>query len=145
MLAFDPILRRDVWIHQVSPGDPPTSATRRDVSRIGRLHWLAGQRGPDEHWDAFEAPSGRPLLAAREPVDWPTLRMWLMDVADELVAAEGDGTLPEVSLAQVWLRDDGHVALLDFHHPLARQDNPTERARTGRSVCWPPSPPMRCR
>ena len=43
-----------------------------------------------------------------------------MDVADELVAAEGDGTLPEVSLAQVWLRDDGHVALLDFQHPAAR-------------------------
>ena len=136
MLAFDPILRRDVWIHQVSPGDPPTSARRRDVSRIGRLHWLAGRRGPDEHWDAFEAPSGRPLLAAREPVDWPTLRMWLMDVADELVAAEGDGTLSEVSLAQVWLRDDGHVALLDFHHPLARQDKPhgTGRARAGPSA-----------
>jgi eukaryotic-like serine/threonine-protein kinase len=131
MLAFDPILRRDVWIHQVSPGDPPTSATRRDVSRIGRLHWLAGRRGPDEHWDAFEAPSGRPLLAAREPVDWPTLRMWMMDVADELVAAEGDGTLSEVSLAQVWLRDDGHVALLDFHHPLARQENPTELGAHG--------------
>ena len=119
MLAFDPILRRDVWIHQVSPADPATSARRRDVSRIGRLHWLAGQRDPDEHWDAFEAPAGRPLLTAREPVDWPTLRTWLMDVADELVAAEGDSTLPEVSLAQVWLRDDGHVALLDFHHPAA--------------------------
>jgi hypothetical protein len=46
--------------------------------------------------------------------------MWLMDVADELVAAEGDRTLPQVSLAHVWLRDDGHVALLDFQHPAGR-------------------------
>src|SRR4029077_8153096 len=67
LLAFDPILRRDVWIHQVSPGDPATSARRRDVSRVGRLHWLAGRRGPDEHWDAFEAPAGRPLLAPPAP------------------------------------------------------------------------------
>ena len=63
MLAFDPILRRNVWIHQRPPGDPATSATRRDVSRIGRLHWLAGQRYADDHWDAFEAPPGRPLVS----------------------------------------------------------------------------------
>ena len=120
MLAVDPILRRNVWIHQRPLGDPPTSARRRDVSRSGRLHWLAAQPSPNDHWDAFEAPPGRPLVAAREPADWPTLRGWLMDLADELVAAEGDGTLPEVSLAQIWLRDDGHVVLLDFHHPTVR-------------------------
>jgi uncharacterized RDD family membrane protein YckC len=125
-LAFDPVLQRDVWIHQVPPVEPVTGVQRRDVSRIGRLHWLAGRREPDEHWDAFEAPAGRPLLGVREPVDWPTLKIWLMDVADECEAAERDGTLSDVHLAQVWLRDDGHVALLDFHYPSVRQEHHTD-------------------
>ena len=36
-VGVDPILRRHVWIHEVAPGTPPVDATRRDVSRPGRL------------------------------------------------------------------------------------------------------------
>ena len=36
-VGIDPILRRHVWIHEVPPGTPPVEATRRDVSRPGRL------------------------------------------------------------------------------------------------------------
>src|SRR5262249_37223780 len=49
--AFDPILRRPVWIHDLSSESPPVAPARRDVNRIGRLHWLAGRRSADENWD----------------------------------------------------------------------------------------------
>ena len=42
--AFDPILRRPVWIHTLSTDSPAVTPARRDVNRIGRLHWLAGRR-----------------------------------------------------------------------------------------------------
>ena len=58
-IGVDPILRRHVWIHEVPPGTPPVDATRRDVSRPGRLYWLAGRRSAAENWDAFEAPRRR--------------------------------------------------------------------------------------
>ena len=67
-VGVDPILRRHVWIHEVAPGTPPVDATRRDVSRPGRLYWLAGRRSPTENWDAFEAPGGEPLLSAQSTV-----------------------------------------------------------------------------
>ena len=68
--AIDPILRRHVWIHEVPPGTPPVEATRRDMSRPGRLHWLAGRRSATENWDAFEAPRGEPFLTASPTSDW---------------------------------------------------------------------------
>lgn len=117
LLAFDPVLRRDVWIHRVPPGDPPTSRARQDVSRIGRLHWLGGQRTADHQWDAFEAPSGRALLTANEPVGWATVKVWLMDLADEFITGERDGSPSSASLQHLWLRDDGRVVVLDFRYP----------------------------
>ena len=116
ILAFDPVLRRDVWIHRVPPGNPQTSRIRQDVSRTGRLHWLAGQRTADHQWDAFEAPSGRPLLAANEPVGWATVKVWLTDLADEFAAGEKDGSPSSASLQHLWLRDDGHLVVLDFRY-----------------------------
>ena len=114
--AFDPILRRDVWIHRLPLGAPEVTTARRDVSRITRLRWLMGQRD-DATFDAFEAPRGRPLLAVNEPIDWPTLREWLRDLSEELARTSQDETLPVVTLANVWVRADGHVALLDFAYP----------------------------
>ena len=64
LVGIDPILRRHVWIHEVPPGTPPVNPTRRDVSRPGRLYWLAGRRSATENWDAFEAPRGEPFLTA---------------------------------------------------------------------------------
>src|SRR5262245_2025475 len=60
VVAFDPVLRRKVWI-QVVPADArPIDSVRRDVSRTGRLHWLTGRRSGTDNWDAFEAPDGQP-------------------------------------------------------------------------------------
>jgi eukaryotic-like serine/threonine-protein kinase len=58
VVGFDPVLRRQVWIHVVSPQTPPIGAVRRDLSRTGRLHWLTGRRNGTDNWDAFEAPDG---------------------------------------------------------------------------------------
>jgi len=63
VVAFDPVLRRRVWIHLVSPRTDSIGAVRRDLSRPGRLHWLTGRRTGSDNWDAFEAPDGQPLLA----------------------------------------------------------------------------------
>ena len=116
ILAFDPVLRREVWIHRLALNDPPTSRARQDVSRSGRLHWLGGQRTTHHQWDAFEAPSGQALLAVHEPVGWTTVKVWLMDIAQEFAAAEHEGTAPLASLRHVWVRDDGHLVLLDFRY-----------------------------
>ena len=79
LVGFDPVLRRQVWIHAVPPGTAATGAARRDISRIGRLHWLTGRRSPDENWDAFEAPDGAPFLTERGlPGGWPAVKLWLL-------------------------------------------------------------------
>jgi eukaryotic-like serine/threonine-protein kinase len=114
--GFDPALRRAVWIHRFPAGTAESSPARRDVSRITRLRWLMGPRD-DSAWDAFEAPRGRPLLAVDEPIEWPMLRGWLIDLGEELARTERDGALPALTLAHVWVREDGHLTLLDFPYP----------------------------
>jgi len=106
-VGVDPILRRHVWIHEVPPGTPAVTAARRDASRPGRLHWLAGRRTAVENWDAFEAPRGEPFLAASPTSDWRQMRRALASLATELEAsAHEDGHTP-LSLAHVWRRADG--------------------------------------
>ena len=117
------------------PAIRQTSRTRQDVSRTGRLHWLAGQRTADHQWDAFEAPSGRPLLAANEPVGWATVKVWLTDLADEFAAGEKDGSPSSASLQHLWLRDDGHLVVLDFRYSArgaAENTGRVDRAGTQR-------------
>jgi hypothetical protein len=48
LAAFDPVLRRRVWIRTVPPGTPPIAPARRDISRVTRLHWLTGRRSAEE-------------------------------------------------------------------------------------------------
>ena len=118
VLAFDPQLRRQVWILVVAPGTPDVAAARRDVARPTRLRWLTGRRTGDEHWDAFEAPAGEPVLERlAEPVAWSVMRPWLSDLASELAAASRDGSLPPLALDRLWVRDDGRIVLLDHPAP----------------------------
>ncbi len=117
LVGVDPILRRQVWIHEVTPGTPPVDATRRDVSRPGRLYWLAGRRSPAENWDAFEAPVGDPLLLAAPTSDWREVHRSLSSLTIELGASVRDGTDVRPTLAHVWKRPDGHLVLLDFPWP----------------------------
>ena len=116
MLGFDPVLRRRVWIHAVRPQTPAIDATRRDLSRTGRLHWLTGRRSSTDNWDAFEAPDGQALLLQPQ-TEWATLKTWLLDLAAELTAAATDGSTPALRLDCIWIRDDGRLVLLDFPAP----------------------------
>jgi hypothetical protein len=116
-IGIDPILRRHVWIHEVTPGAPPVDATRRDVSRPGRLYWLAGRRSPTENWDAFEAPGGEPLLSAPSTSDWREVHRSLSSLTIELDASVREETDIRPTLAHVWKRADGHLVLLDFPWP----------------------------
>ena len=116
IVGFDPVLRRQVWIHVARPQTPAIDSVRRDVSRTGRLHWLTGRRSATEAWDAFEAPDGYPLVT-RPTTEWAALKTWLIDLASELTAATQDGSLPVLRLDRIWIRDDGRLVLLDFPAP----------------------------
>ena len=77
-------------------------------------------RAPDAcagsaEWNAFEAPGGQALTAfEKESQPWAAVRCWLADIAEELVAAEKDGTLPVTpGIAQVWITREGRAVLLD--------------------------------
>ena len=129
IMGFDPVLRRQVWIHVAKPQSRPIDAVRRDVSRTGRLHWLTGRRSPNEAWDAFEAPDGHPLVT-QPTAEWTTLKSWLLDLAAEFAAAAKDGSMPVLRLDRLWIRDDGRLVLLDFPAPgldgAARQMSATD-------------------
>jgi hypothetical protein len=116
-IGVDPILRRHVWIHEVAPGTPPVDATRRDVSRPGRLYWLAGRRSATENWDAFEAPRGEPFLMAPPTSDWRQVHRALSSLATELDASAHEDRDTRLSLGHVWRRADGQLVLLDFSWP----------------------------
>lgn len=108
LLGYDATLRRRVWIQT---GTTAPTEVRRDVARPGRLRWLAGAA----EWNAFEAPSGQ-SLPTFEPQSqpWAVVRCWLADLAEEIMAVERDGTLPEaITTAQVWITREGRAVLLD--------------------------------
>ncbi|MEX2119400.1 MAG: protein kinase [Pirellulales bacterium] len=119
ILAYDTRLLRKVWIHKRPAAEPSPLPKLRELARIGRLRWLNGQRDGDWGWDAYEAPSGKPLLKlidAGQP--WDAVRFWLLDLAQELSASRLDETLPPVlDLDRVWITADGRAKLLDFPAP----------------------------
>ena len=119
LLGFDESLRRKVWIHVVPPGSPAVSARRRDISRAGRLRWLNGARSETEGWDAYEAIEGTALLNLRGQRNaWKAVRMWLLDLAEELDAASADSpAAPLLRLERVWITAGGRAVLLDFPCP----------------------------
>ncbi len=118
LLAYDPKLRREVWIRELRPGAPELSPERRELRRPTRLRWLAGKRSAEQAWDAFEAPTGRPL--ARSHGSWREVRVWLADLVEETSAGGEDRTLPAtVDLDRVWITGAGRAKLLDFAAPGA--------------------------
>jgi len=118
LLGQDAALGRAVWIWVRPASESPLAPSRRDLGRAGRLRWLAGGHEGDLQWDAFLAPPGAPLsdLSASEGrLPWVDVRPLLEQLTDELVAACGDGTLPErLTVEQVWVQPSGNVQLLDF-------------------------------
>jgi hypothetical protein len=144
-VGVDPILRRHVWIHEVPPATPPVDATRRDVSRQGRLYWLAGRRSATENWDAFEAPRGEPFLTAPPASDWHQLHRAVSSLATELDASAREGRDTRLSLAHVWRRTDGQLVLLDFPWPgpvapdAHQTRNPVELLAAVSARAWAPT------
>jgi hypothetical protein len=117
LVGVDPILRRHVWIHEVPRLTPSVEAARRDMSRPGRLYWLAGRRSAAENWDAFEAPRGEPFLTAPPTSDWAQVHRALSSLATELDASVREQMDIRPTLAQIWKRPDGQLVLLDFPWP----------------------------
>jgi hypothetical protein len=129
LLGQDRSLGRAVWIWLRPQAEPSLSATRRDISRVTRLRWLACGRHADEQWDAFMAFSGGPLVQSVQAggASWALAQPLLEQLADELAAAYAEGTLPDLLHPdQVWLSADGQAQLLDI--PLAEGNVTAERA-----------------
>jgi hypothetical protein len=122
----------------------PLDAARRDLSRPSRLRWLAGGRHDGADWDAFLAPAGCPLadlVSDGGRLPWLQVRPLLEELADELIAADGEGTLPEVlAVSQVWVQPDGVVRLLDFPLPdpgAGPGEDPTATDKTAQQAGAP--------
>lgn len=118
--GIDTVLKRRVWIVETSAGAPEVARERRDIDRVGRLHWLAGRRSAEENWDAYEAPQGGPLNPEPGGSSWKSVQGWLNDLAAELIASDRDKATPVLALNRVWIRPDGRAVLLDFPAPGAK-------------------------
>jgi uncharacterized RDD family membrane protein YckC len=124
LLGEDRLLGRKIVIRLVPYEGERVAAARRMVNRPTRLPWLSGGVHEGQGWDAFLAPQGFPLsdaVDARQPLTWGEARPLLLQLADELVAATADGTLPaRLTVSQVWVQPNGRVQLLDLPlHPAA--------------------------
>lgn len=128
LLGRDPRLLRSVWIRRRAT--EALSPFPRAIARPRRLRWLNGRRTVEEHWDAFEAPSGSalPRILDRRR-DWETTRAWLLDLGEELLTASKEGSLPDLlALDRVWIAADGGVKLLEFPAPGGPATCPAQRA-----------------
>lgn len=121
LLAYDTRLLRKTWVKSLEPGASPIDPRQKKLSRVGRLRWITGRRSENENWDIFEAPSGDALVNLLDRAHpWSHVRYWLLDLAEEMAAAQEEGTLPaKLSLDQVWITADGRAKLLDFRAPGA--------------------------
>ncbi len=130
LLAYDPALRRKVWIHRRPLNAAPLSPVLRDLSRAARLRWLNGGRTETQLWDAYDAVEGQSLLyGAVAPAPWNAVRFWLLDLGEELaLALKHPDTAPSLALDRVWIAKSGHVVLLDFPCPGLPADTPAQAA-----------------
>jgi tRNA A-37 threonylcarbamoyl transferase component Bud32 len=126
LIGEDTILHRKVWICMRPLAEPALGDIRRAVSRTTRTRWLNSGTSGGEQWDAFVAPSGSRLtaLVAKEGrLSWSEARACLEQLADELLAALKEGTLPPtLAPEQVILQPNGAAQLVDF--PVEAQVQP---------------------
>jgi len=150
--AFDPTLRRTVWVHRMPAGAEPVPPERRDVARPGRLRWIGGARTSSEAWDAYEALDGDPLAQRLgRPASWNDVKRWLRDVAVELRASAAVDATPPLRFSRVFVTTGNAAKILDFDLNVASHSGDesgatTEAARTPqrflhaiaqRALLWP--------
>jgi len=127
----DSTLGREAWIVLRPRGSEPPDPRRREVVRSTRPRWLDGGEQAEGRWDAYVAPAGCPLadLAGADGLPWRDARPILEDLADELAAACGEGSLPPgLTVDQVWVQPDGRAILVD---PLAMAGGTADATRAG--------------
>jgi serine/threonine protein kinase len=113
--AFDERLHRRVWIEVLPPGSPAVAAARRDLDRPGRVRWLGGRRHGDECWDAYEAVDGAPVdETVRTPQRWSRVRHWIGDLAREMAAGLGEGSLPPLTASAIWIGSDDRARVVEW-------------------------------
>jgi uncharacterized RDD family membrane protein YckC len=120
----DPSLGRSVLLWLRPASEAPLCPARRACARTTRLRWLSSGVRDGWQWDAFPAPTGRPLadlVSADGPLRWAEVRPLLEQLCDELDAASDEDTLPSpLTAGQVWVQSDGSALLFDV--PLCREE-----------------------
>ena len=114
-LARDSNLDRIIWLVCDPVIAEQLSRCRVQISRPGRQRVLEYELPPGQV--CLEAISGVPIrdmVKQIERLDWQTVRLLVESLADELIRAIEDETLPEsLSLEQVWVDSEGHIKLSD--------------------------------
>ena len=120
-VGVDPILRRHVWIHEVPPGTPPVDATRRDVSRPGRLVLARGAPIGDGELGRVRGTAGRAIPDRAADVRLASGASCALEPGDRARCLGPRSPRrrrdTRLSLAHVWRRADGQLVLLDFSWP----------------------------
>jgi hypothetical protein len=139
LLGYDLHLRRNVWIRRLAEQASSATMSFRAIRRHTRLRWVAGNRLAQGCWEAYEAPLGQPMLELIiRPQPWRDVRIWLVDLAQELLLARQSDTVPPIlGLDRVWITADGRAKLLDFPAPgtdAARTEGDQLMDRSGKLV-----------
>ena len=115
LVGWDASMHRSVWIVPQDEGAAEVPKARRDLARLARLRWVAGRRSAGENWDAYESPLGESLSERlRRPVPWNVLQEWMLDLTGELIAAQGDGTMPGVLGAEtIWVTPGERIVVME--------------------------------
>jgi len=116
VLARDPALSRDVWVHRANEEGalPPLEVVRERGA--GSLPWLQRGSSGNGSWDAYGAPAGTPLTRSAESgLDWGQMRVVLRSAAAELRDRfKHLGTAGSLSPEHVWVDPASNALLLDF-------------------------------
>ncbi len=136
--AYDPLLKRSVWIRWLGEETRQATEARRDIARPGRLRWLNAGSYEGRSWKAYSSVDGAPLLfVSRAPQPWSRVRQWLLELAAEFESASQDDTLPEaVTLNHVWIQSNGRAMLLDFPSDAPRDQSASRSGEALVDATW---------
>jgi len=130
LVGWDASMHRSVWIVPRDDGAAEVPQARRDLARLTRLRWVAGRRSAGENWDAYESPLGESLSARLErPVPWSVLQGWMLDLTSELIAAQGDGTMPAaLSAESLWVTPGERIVVPESASRIGEGANAAEQS-----------------